>query len=135
VDEERTAPGVPAQRAGDADREHAAERLRLAGADGRLTVEELEQRLSASFAARTKPELSLVLSVMGGCEIDLTKAELVHPVTTIRAVAIMGGTEIRGPDGAVVHVSKLAITGGFDVELGTRCRARARPRSTSSCSR
>ena len=57
---------LPAQRAADADREAAAATLRGAGADGRLTLEEMEQRLSAVFAARTHPELDALLADLRG---------------------------------------------------------------------
>ena len=43
--------------ASDADRERAAERLRAATAEGRLTSEELEERLEKAFSARTDAEL------------------------------------------------------------------------------
>jgi hypothetical protein len=44
-------------KASDADREHIAERLRKAAAEGRLLTEELEHRLGAAFSARTYGEL------------------------------------------------------------------------------
>jgi hypothetical protein len=44
-------------RASDADRDDAAARLRLAAVDGRLDGDELEERLAATYAARTLPEL------------------------------------------------------------------------------
>ncbi len=43
--------------ASDADRERIADRLRSAGAEGRLTAEELEERLETAFSARTEAEL------------------------------------------------------------------------------
>ncbi len=43
--------------ASDADRDRAAERLRAATAEGRLTSEELEERLERAFSARTDAEL------------------------------------------------------------------------------
>ena len=43
--------------ASDADRDRVAERLRTAVAEGRLTSEELEERLEGAFAARTEAEL------------------------------------------------------------------------------
>jgi hypothetical protein len=43
--------------ASDADRDRAAERLRAAAAEGRLTSEELEERLETAFSARTDTEL------------------------------------------------------------------------------
>jgi hypothetical protein len=48
----------PELRASDADRERTAERLRTATAEGRLSPEELEERLEAAFGARTGAELS-----------------------------------------------------------------------------
>ncbi len=44
--------------ASDRDREQVAERLRAAAAEGRLTAEELEQRLEAAFSARAEAELT-----------------------------------------------------------------------------
>jgi Flp pilus assembly protein TadB len=48
-------------RASDADREHVAERLRQAAAEGRLLAEELEQRLGQTFKSRTYGELDAVV--------------------------------------------------------------------------
>ena len=45
-------------RASDVERERAVERLRLHAAEGRLDVEELEKRLQAAFAARTRDDLA-----------------------------------------------------------------------------
>lgn len=47
-------------RASDGDREGVAERLRDAHAEGRLSMEEFEQRLDATYAAKTLGELELV---------------------------------------------------------------------------
>jgi hypothetical protein len=49
-------------RASDDDREQTAERLRLAAAEGRLSVDELGQRLDAVYAARTVAELAGLLT-------------------------------------------------------------------------
>jgi hypothetical protein len=49
-------------RASDKDRDHVAERLRHAASEGRLRVEELEQRLAAAFSARTYGELDTIVS-------------------------------------------------------------------------
>jgi hypothetical protein len=54
--------GRSALRASDADRERVADRLREAAAEGRILTEELEQRLEASFAARTYGQLDAVLA-------------------------------------------------------------------------
>src|SRR5688500_18975639 len=52
------APAPGPLRASDAEREAAAERLRIAAGEGRLTALELEERLSAAYAARFCAELS-----------------------------------------------------------------------------
>jgi Domain of unknown function (DUF1707) len=48
----------PELRASDADREGTADRLRRAAGEGRLSADELEERLEAAFAARTAGELA-----------------------------------------------------------------------------
>jgi Domain of unknown function (DUF1707) len=52
----------PSLRASDADREQVAERLRHATAEGRLTADELEERLQSLFVARTYGELDVLLA-------------------------------------------------------------------------
>jgi len=51
-------PAPRALRASDADREAAAERLRIAATEGRLDHEELEERLAAAYSARYCRELT-----------------------------------------------------------------------------
>ena len=53
---------VASLRASDSDREKAAERLHHAMAEGRLSGDELEQRLEALYAARTYGELDALLA-------------------------------------------------------------------------
>ena len=48
-------------RVGDADREAVAAQLREHYADGRLTLEELNERLDQTFAAKIKADLDIVL--------------------------------------------------------------------------
>jgi len=48
-------------RVGDADREAVAAQLREHYADGRLTLEELDERLDQAFAAKTKADLNTVM--------------------------------------------------------------------------
>ncbi len=51
---------APATRASDAEREAVAERVRSAVADGRLGLDELDERLSAVYSAQTRGELDAV---------------------------------------------------------------------------
>src|SRR5690242_16701772 len=48
-------------RVGDADRDAVATQLREHFADGRLTLEELNERLDQAFAAKTKADLNTVM--------------------------------------------------------------------------
>src|SRR3954469_5033148 len=52
-----TDDSVPELRASDADRERTAELLRRAAGEGRLTLEELEERLHTTYEARTHGDL------------------------------------------------------------------------------
>ena len=53
---------LPTTRVSDADREAAAEQLRVAAADGRLELSELDDRLTAAYGAKTRGELATVIA-------------------------------------------------------------------------
>jgi hypothetical protein len=53
-------------RASDADRDRAAERLRAAAGEGRLSSEELEERLERALSARTQAELEPLTADLPG---------------------------------------------------------------------
>ena len=50
-------PGAPELRASHADRDRVVEILRVAAGDGRLTADELDERLEAALSARTHGQL------------------------------------------------------------------------------
>ena len=54
--------GLSSLRASDSDREQAAERLRHATAEGRLTADELDERLESLYGSRTYGELDALLA-------------------------------------------------------------------------
>ena len=99
-------PAVPEPghhlRASDADRERVAEVLRQAAGEGRLTLEELDQRLDAVYAAKTYAELDPVTH-------DLPQAGTAH-VPAPATAASPGLTRFGGRPGSSVAV---AILGGF----------------------
>jgi hypothetical protein len=64
-------------RASDADREAVSERLRIAAGEGRITLEELEERLDRTYAAKTYAELDALIE-------DLPR---VAPSTAVMAAA------------------------------------------------
>ncbi|SDS77426.1 DUF1707 domain-containing protein [Jiangella sp. DSM 45060] len=53
------------QRVSDAEREQVAERIRAAAADGRLGLDELDDRLGSALAARTRSDLDAVVDDLG----------------------------------------------------------------------
>jgi len=55
----RSSDERPELRASDAEREQTADRLRQAMGEGRLSVEELEERLRAAYTVPTTRELEL----------------------------------------------------------------------------
>ena len=54
--------GAGGYRVGDADRNHTADLLKEAHAAGYLTLEEVDQRLSAALAARTRGQLDRLVA-------------------------------------------------------------------------
>jgi hypothetical protein len=63
----------PSLRASDEERESTVTLLRKHGADGRLDVDELEQRVGAAYQARTRGDLSSLLD-------DLPRAPAVRAI-------------------------------------------------------
>jgi hypothetical protein len=161
-----TDDSLPALRASDADRERTAELLRRAAGEGRLTLEELDERLDTVYETRTQRELDRltadiivkdaptparmpvrpgeggtswlvsvmsghdrkgrwrvgrhlkVINIMGGSSLDLNDAELTSEYTEITMFSLMGGGEIRVPDGINVEISDFAFMGGNDAKIG-----------------
>jgi hypothetical protein len=157
---------LPALRASDADRERHAEILRTATGEGRLTVDELDERLDRVYLSKTHVELERliadvvvpgedhrprmpvntreegtnwlvsvmsghdrkgrwrvgrnlkVINVMGGADIDLNDAELTDQHVHMTVFSLMGGADVRVPEGLNVEVSEFAFMGGNGIHLG-----------------
>jgi hypothetical protein len=96
---------VSSLRASDSDRERVAERLRRATAEGRLSAEELEERLDVLFAARTFGELDPLLSDLSASRSPrwqrLLAARCAGAVTGTLMLALLGRLALkRGHSGA-----------------------------------
>ena len=91
-------------RASDSDREQAAERLRCATAEGRLSAEELEQRLEVLLASRTYGELDALEADLRASRSRAPVARWAGAVTGTLVLALLGRLAItRGhSDGAAV---------------------------------
>ncbi|MFE3324599.1 DUF1707 domain-containing protein [Streptomyces sp. NPDC059176] len=102
---------LPEMRASDAERERIAERLRDAVAEGRLDMEEFEERLDAAYKARTHGELEPLVRDLpapgDGSAVDGSVASastgavdwsrrVGHPATSKGAFAFWSGFVRRG---------------------------------------
>jgi Domain of unknown function (DUF1707)/Cell wall-active antibiotics response 4TMS YvqF len=63
------------------------------------------------------PERTVAIAVMGGCVLDLRKAEIESDEVEITAVAVMGGVEIVVPEGVEVELTGFAVMGGKDAQV------------------
>lgn len=70
---------APDLRASDAEREAAVARLRRAAAEGRLTVDELDERCATAYAAQTHGELRALLADLPGAHLPSAPAAPVDP--------------------------------------------------------
>lgn len=106
-----TEPRVPAQatRVADADRESMAERLRDAAAEGRLDLSELEERLGAAYAAKTRGELdSLIADLPAG------QAAEVEPLV-LRTKS--GSLKKRGDWQVPSHIAAECTSGSIKIDF------------------
>jgi hypothetical protein len=60
------------------------------------------------------PRKMVVLSLMGGCDLDLRQAQIEHGEVTITIFSVMGGTDVYVPEGIEVDIGGLTIMGGTD---------------------
>ena len=102
-------------RISDADRNKVAEVLREAAGDGRIDFNELDERLEATFAAKTYAELVPITHDLAPAV--ATGAAVVPGVKRERAVAIMGGVERRGIWVVPEHFSVFCMMGGAELDL------------------
>jgi Domain of unknown function (DUF1707)/Cell wall-active antibiotics response 4TMS YvqF len=116
-------------RVSDADREQAAEVLRQAAGDGRITLDELDQRLEAAYGARTYGDLTEVtadLPAPGQPPAPLATAPGTFPPARIggkpgsgMSVAILGGVDRGGTWVVPPRHSVVAVLGGVQLDLRT----------------
>jgi len=120
----------PDMRASDRDREHAAEILREAAGDGRLGLDELDERLDAVYAAKTYAELEPITRDLPHTPGPAAPAPVAGPPvpaardyrygarpTSSSAVAVMSGFERTGRWGVPEHFTSVAFMGGGRLDL------------------
>jgi hypothetical protein len=107
----------PDLRVSDADRERVAERLRDAAGEGRITLEELDERVERAYDARTGAELTELTADLPR---SAHRAELTEPgghKSRRWVISILGGGDLRGRWRAAPRMRAVAIMGGGDIDL------------------
>lgn len=102
-------------RISDADRHKVAEILREAAGDGRIDLTELDERLEATYAAKTYGDLVPITHDLAPA--TTVGAAAVSRVEQERAVAIMGGVERRGTWTVPERFSVFCLMGGAELDL------------------
>lgn len=116
-------------RASDTDREHVAQRLHNALSEGRITVDELEQRLDTVYAAKTRGELEPVTADLPAEPGAGTQAQPAlrhgaqpdsriggHPGSAV-SFALMSGASRKGNWVLPPQHNSFALMGGVEIDL------------------
>jgi len=114
-------------RASDHDRDRVAEVLREAAGDGRLSLDELDERLGAVYSAKTYGELEPITRDLpiGAAPAPPAVASSARPAaeriggapTSSFAVGIMGGFSRKGSWVAPRDFTAVAFWGGGEIDL------------------
>ncbi len=102
-----------ALRASDAEREQAVAQLREATAEGRLTLDELSQRLDVAYAAKTHEELErLTADLPATAQLPAARRQ-----PRRFTVAIFGGSDRKGRWRVARRHWVISLFGGSDLDL------------------
>lgn len=112
-------------RASDSERDLAMDRLRDAAGSGRLTLEELSDRIDAALGAKTRGELERIVA-----DLPVERTTTPEPTRTRRTfLGIMGGDTIRefdepppSDDAPVIHIRSFNLMGGNTIRPAKRRR-------------
>ncbi|HXB14111.1 MAG TPA: DUF1707 domain-containing protein [Solirubrobacteraceae bacterium] len=89
--------GREAMRASDTDRDRVAERLREAASEGRLMIEELEQRVDRALRARTYGELEVLIADLPGPRLLSRTRRRRRRVPLVPALGLVVGVVLLAP--------------------------------------
>jgi hypothetical protein len=114
-------------RISDADRHRVAEVLREAAGEGRLDLEELDQRLEAAYAAKVYADLVPIVADLPGAHLPAVTASRAAATTPTggrvptrrheSSFAFMGGTTRTGVWEVGAKHTAFAMWGGIDIDL------------------
>ncbi|MCA2183148.1 DUF1707 domain-containing protein [Nonomuraea glycinis] len=104
----------PDMRASDQDRERVAEMLRVAVSDGRITLDEFNERVDRTFTARTRGQLDVLVA-------DLWQTRAVAPAVPTAAMAVpsaTGALELHTRSGKVVQDGRWTVPPYLSAKAG-----------------
>ena len=101
-------------RASDAEREETVTRLREAAADGRLTVEELTERIDAAYAATTLADLEPLTADLPATTRSM---DVERGGGTSFLLGVLGGGDRSGRWRVAERLTVLNVLGGADLDL------------------
>jgi hypothetical protein len=110
-------------RASDAEREAVVARLRDAASEGRLTVEELAERIDAAYAATTRAELEPLTADLP--DVPMSTATAAVPASggpparasSSLVFGILGGGDRKGRWRVPARMTVVNVMGGADLDL------------------
>lgn len=108
---------LPEVLASDAEREAAVVRLRDAAAEGRLTLEELTDRLDRAYAARGRSELAEVTRDLPSADAPPPPAERPGRRRTRWVVSFMGNAARRGRWHVGEQTNAITVMGNSTIDL------------------
>ncbi|MFF8263948.1 DUF1707 domain-containing protein [Streptomyces virginiae] len=130
MSDERPEKPLPELRASDADRDRVVERLRDAVAEGRLDMDEFEERLEAAYKSRTYAELEPLTADLPAptgpaASVPATVAaggsawpgRIGGTGTSTLAVAVMSGFQRKGRWTVPPRFDAVAFWGGGELDL------------------
>lgn len=98
-------------RASHEDRDRVAEILRVAAGDGRLTAEELDERLETALTARTYGELAVIIRDLPAAPVPGLIAAVTEPKELVR-IDCRSGSANRDGRWVVPHRMQVRVTSG-----------------------
>lgn len=113
-------PDPSQMRISDADRHHVSEILRQAAGEGRLDIEELDERLEATYAARTYADLVPItqdLPATRPAQAPMQQPATVPATRYESSVAVMSGVDRKGVWEVGPTHSAFCVMGGVDIDL------------------
>lgn len=117
------------QRISDDDRHRTAEFLRKAAGEGRIDLDELDERLEAAYAAKVYADLVPLVADLPGAEPALPQGMVVAPrpgtaaqvpveaPTYSTSIAVMSGADRKGVWLVPPSHTSFTLMGGVDIDL------------------